>query len=65
MILGMILCSCSPSNLFFVDSQAIWEYNRATGKMKLVWKFKTYKNDTIWSEHTIVYPNVDSVVVKQ
>lgn len=65
MIIGMALCSCSPSNLFFVDSQAIWEYNRATGKMKLVWKFKTYKNDTILTEHTIIYPPVDSLKVKQ
>ena len=42
MVLALVLLtSCSPKNLFFVDSTAVWTWDRATGKMTAVWKFKT------------------------
>ena len=37
----VLLASCTPQNLFLVDSEAVWSWNRSTGKMEVVWRFKT------------------------
>ena len=44
MVLSVVLLTgCTPQNLFLVDSEAIWSWNRSTGKMELVWRFKTMR----------------------
>ena len=44
MVLSVVLLTgCTPQNLFLVDSEAIWTWNRSTGKMELVWRFKTMR----------------------
>lgn len=42
----VLLTGCTPQNLFLVDSEAIWTWNRSTGRMELVWRFKTTRPAT-------------------
>lgn len=57
MVLSLVLLTgCTPQNLFLVDSEAIWTWNRSTGKMELVWRFKTKRPvpDTIPASKPII-----------
>lgn len=65
MVLSLVLLTgCTPQNLFLVDSEAVWSWNRSTGKMEIVWRFKTTRpaQDTVPNYKPLVL-NPDSLKV--
>lgn len=43
-LVGLFLCSCGSNSIFLVDSNCLYEYDRANNVYRLVWQFKAEKN---------------------
>lgn len=60
LLISCVLCSCSPSRLFMLNTNGIATYNRNTGQFEVLWEWAETQPNVI---HDTVY--VDSCKVNQ